>query len=94
MKPFEPKQETVFTENKRNVNYVNSKSKSGEFSPHINSFVADRIRSHCEARNLNKTQFVEQACMEKINRDLAAEVENMTEEEKTERLKQLMGLGG
>lgn len=92
MTKFEPTQETI-QERQRNVRYVNSRNKTGTFSPEIGADVAERIRSFCAERNLNKTRFVEEACAEKINRELRKELETMSEEEKTVLLSQLLGLG-
>lgn len=96
MKAFVPTQETIEAlaseRRTRNVNYVSTKSKDGTFSPRVNAEVAGKLHDFCASRNLNKTAFVEQAIVEKINRELRKELETMSEEHKTELLSHLLGI--
>lgn len=45
----------------------NTRSKDGCFSPHLKASVSKRIQNYCLMMNKNKTQFVEDCVMEKLD---------------------------
>lgn len=59
------------------------KSKSGEFSPHINKEVAEKINLLCGLTGENRTNYVSKVVNEAVDRDIA----NIREILKKERIK-------
>lgn len=58
-----------------------NESRDGSFSPHLGVKVSDRITKYCKRHNQNRTRFVEQICIEALNRLEHEELENMSKEE-------------
>lgn len=67
---------------KREFNFKNvSKSSNGEFSPRITKDINDRLTRYCKIKNINKTLFVRQCIVEKLDTCERDIYENMSKDE-------------
>lgn len=63
------------------IAYRHRDRKDGRFSPYINRTTSERIRKYCEAKNINKTKFVEQCITERLDALEREMYESMTKDE-------------
>lgn len=61
----------------KNIEYKNTKSKSGEFTAHINKDINKKLDDYCFAKSVNKTSYVCEAVRIKLEQDFS----NLTKEE-------------
>jgi len=64
----------------------NIKSNDGTYSARIRKSIADRLIRHCGIKNINKKNFVEEAVVEKLDREERKALEEMSKEELIELL--------
>lgn len=61
--------------------YRNRKSKNGNFSPHLDSYLGTRITRYCALTNQNKTAFVSRCLNECLDALESEYLESLTKEE-------------
>ena len=69
------------SKSRNETKYRKISSKAGTFSPHISQKVNERLSRYCEINNINKTRFVECACIERLDKLEKEMLHNMTKEE-------------
>ena len=71
------------TEKKTNRDYrfKRTNNMTGEFGTKLNKEVNERLTEFCRAKNLNKTKYVNQIVMERLDQDLNELYNSMTKEE-------------
>ena len=64
-----------------NRDYKKTNNMTGEFGTKLNKEVNERLTEYCRAKNLNKTKYVNQIVMERLDQDLNDMYSSMTKEE-------------
>ena len=68
-------------EPKKKFGYKNTTSKRGGFSSHISAPTAQRLARYCKATSTNRTRFVEQCVMEKLDQVEIEFLRNLSKDE-------------
>lgn len=65
----------------RDYKFKKTNNMTGEFGTKLNKEVNERLTEYCRAKNLNKTKYVNQIVMERLDQDLNDMYSSMTKEE-------------
>lgn len=65
----------------RDYKFKRTNNMTGEFGTKLNKEVNERLTEYCRAKNLNKTKYVNQIVMERLDQDLNDMYSSMTKEE-------------
>lgn len=65
----------------RDYKFKRTSNMTGEFGTKLNKEVNERLTEYCRAKNLNKTKYVNQIVMERLDQDLNELYNSMTKEE-------------
>ena len=65
----------------RDYKFKRTNNMTGEFGTKLNKEVNERLTEYCRANNLNKTKYVNQIVMERLDQDLNELYNSMTKEE-------------
>lgn len=65
----------------RDYKFKRTNNMTGEFGTKLNKEVNERLTEYCRAKNLNKTKYVNQIAMERLDHDLNDMYSSMTKEE-------------
>lgn len=65
----------------RDYKFKRTNNMTGEFETKLNKEVNERLTEYCRAKNLNKTKYVNQIVMERLDQDLNDMYSSMTKEE-------------
>lgn len=65
----------------RGYKFKRTNNMTGEFGTKLNKEVNERLTEFCRAKNLNKTKYVNQIVMERLDQDLNELYNSMSKEE-------------
>ena len=72
---------------RREDKFRDTASKDNTFSPHLSNKTAERIVRYCKINNINKTQFVERCCNERLDELETDMLSSFTKEQLIEMVK-------